>query len=259
MRNQRSCINTSVIVTLLLAMTWLTAGCGERSPVAPGQETHQEPHMAPARESEMRINLVPTEAKLENIDVNKEAVVADGVETTIWSLAPLNPNPIEILMMPFHLSITGETQGNISEGACEIIGREDTILCQALEHEVSIPRNLQNGLPTGKRVHGVLKITKVFDKSSPKLYQALTTGERLDEVKLEFRRINPTTGNEEHYFTIKLANAITVSVRPWVPNALDPEQTTLTHMEDVSFTYQDIVWTWEIDGIEAQDSFLVAV
>ncbi len=158
--------------------------------------------------------------------------------------------------MPFHMSITGQTQGNISEGACDMQGRENTILCQALDHEVSIPRDRQSGLPTGKRVHGALTVTKVFDKSSPKIYQALVTGERLNEVKLDFYRINPT-GTEEHYFTIKLTNAIIVSVKPWVPNCLDPAKESFTHMEDVSFTYQDIVWTWEIDGIEAQDSWLV--
>lgn len=158
--------------------------------------------------------------------------------------------------MPFHMSITGTTQGNISEGACEMQGREDTILCQALEHEIAIPRDRQSGLPTGKRVHGPLTVTKVFDKSSPKLYSALVSGERLTDVTLKFYRINPS-GTEEHYFTIKLTNAIIVSIRPWVPNCLDPSKESLMHMEDVSFTYQDIIWTWEIDGIEAQDSWLV--
>jgi len=160
--------------------------------------------------------------------------------------------------MPFHMLITGTTQGNISEGACAMTGREDTILCQALDHEVSIPRDIQSGLPTGKRMHGALSVTKVFDKSSPKLYQALCTGERLTDVTLKFYRINPT-GNEEHYFTIKLGEAITVGVKPWIPNCLDPTKESFTHMEDVAFTYQDITWTWEIDGIEAQDSWLVPV
>jgi len=158
--------------------------------------------------------------------------------------------------MPFHMSITGQTQGNISQGACEMQGREDTILCQGLEHEVSIPRDRQSGLPTGKRVHGAVTVTKVYDKSSPKIFQALTTGERLDDVTMKYYRIAPT-GTEEHYFTVKLTNAIIVGVKAWIPNCLDPVKESFTHMEDVMFTYQDIVWTWEPDGIEAQDSWLV--
>jgi len=156
--------------------------------------------------------------------------------------------------MPFHMSLNGKTQGNISQGACEMAGREDTILCQALNHEVYIPRDPQSGLPTGKRMHQPLTITKVYDKTSPKLYQALCRGERMSDVSLKFYRVTPA-GTEEHYFTIKLREAIIVSIKPWVPNTLDPNRESFTHMEDVSFTYRDIIWTWEPDGIEAQDSW----
>ncbi|OGP80590.1 MAG: type VI secretion protein [Deltaproteobacteria bacterium RBG_16_49_23] len=156
--------------------------------------------------------------------------------------------------MPFHMSLTGKNQKEISKGCCTMTGREDTILCQALNHEVYIPRDPQTGLPTGKRVHNPLTVTKVFDKSSPKLYQALTTGERMDDVTLKYYRIDDT-GKEEHYFTIKLEDAIVVSVKPWIPNALDSTREKFTHMEDVSFTYSKIIWTWEVDGVEAQDEW----
>lgn len=157
--------------------------------------------------------------------------------------------------MPFHTEITGKKQGNISEGASKIKGRENSILCQALNHEVRIPRDPQTGLATGKRIHEPFTITKSYDKSSPKLYQALCTGEHMDNVTCKFYRINET-GNEEHYFTIKLTEAIAVSIKPWVANAMDKSKEYFAHMEDVSFTYQDIIWTWEIDGVEAQDSWL---
>jgi type VI secretion system secreted protein Hcp len=158
--------------------------------------------------------------------------------------------------MPFHMTLTGNTQGAIAQGCCTMQGREDTILCQALDHEVYIPRDTQTGLPTGKRVHNPLTLTKVFDKATPKLFQALTTGERMSDVTMKYYRINPS-GSEEHYFTIKLEDAILVSIKPWVPNALDQAREKFTHMEDVSFTYTKIIWTWEIDGVEAQDSWQV--
>lgn len=156
--------------------------------------------------------------------------------------------------MPFHMELTGKTQGNISEGCSDMKGRENTILCQALNHEVYIPSDPQTGLPTGKRVHNPLTVTKVFDKATPKLFQALSTGERMSNVTLKYYRINPS-GNEEHYFTIKLEDAIIVSIKPWVPNALDQSRERFTHMEDVSFTYSKIIWTWEVDGVEAQDEW----
>jgi len=157
--------------------------------------------------------------------------------------------------MPFHMSVNGKDQGNISQGACKMQGREDTILCQALNHEVYIPHDPQTGLATGKRVHKPLSVTKVYDKASPKLYKALRTGEHMTEVSFKFYRIDEA-GTEAHYFTIKLTEAIIVSIQPWVPNALDHSRESFTHMEDVSFTYQKIAWRWEPDGIEDEDDWL---
>lgn len=157
--------------------------------------------------------------------------------------------------MPAYMELTGEGQGKI-DGSCDQQGREDTILIQALNHAVRIPRDLQTGLPTGRRVHEALTVTKVYDKSSPKLYQALCSGERFSEVLIKWYRID-ATGAEEHYFTHKLENAIIVDIKSWMPNCLDPATESFTHMEDVSFTYTKIIWTWEVDGIESEDSWLV--
>ena len=155
--------------------------------------------------------------------------------------------------IPIHLLVEGVKQGKI-EGSCTMKGREGTILVQGVDHTVEIPKSPQTGLPTGKRVHGALTITKEVDKSSPKLLQALCSGEQLTEVELDFYRIKPS-GEEEKYYTIKLTNAIIVGVRTWFPNCLQAETTSFGHMEDISFTYKAIRWTWVPDGIEAEDSW----
>ena len=157
--------------------------------------------------------------------------------------------------MPAHMTLEGENQGNI-EGSCEMQNRETTILVEAFNHEVHIPRDPQSGLSTGKRVHGALSVVKVYDKSSPKLYQALCAGEHMKVVVIKWYRIDPT-GQEEHYFTHTLDDAIIVSMKPYMPNCLDPSTESYTHMEEVLFTYKKIRWTWEIDGIESEDSWLV--
>ncbi len=157
--------------------------------------------------------------------------------------------------MPLHLEIEGKNQGKI-EGSCEMQGREGTILVQALTHTVHIPRSPQTGLPTGKRVHGPLVITKEVDKSTPKLYQALCTGEQMSSVVIKWYRIDPS-GTEEHYFTTKLQDAIITEIKAWMPNALDEKKASFKHMEDVSFTYKKIIWTWEPDGIESEDDWTV--
>jgi len=156
--------------------------------------------------------------------------------------------------MPAHMTAEGEAQGVI-EGSCDMEGREGTILLDAFEHTVRIPRDPQSGLSTGKRVHEALKVVKVFDKSSPKFYQALCTGEHMKNVTIKWYRIDPA-GKESHYFTHTLTDAIVVSMRPWMPNCLDPQSESFTHMEEVMFTYKKIRWTWEPDGIESEDSWV---
>ena len=156
--------------------------------------------------------------------------------------------------MPCYLTLEGQNQGKI-EGSCEVQGHEGKILVQAVEHNIEIPKNPQTGLPVGKRQHLGIVLTKEIDKSSPKILQALSAGEQMKTVTLEFYRISPK-GTEEKYYTIQLSNAAVVSSKLWVPNCLSPDNRQYGHMEDIGMTYEKIVWTWEPDGIEAEDSWL---
>ena len=157
------------------------------------------------------------------------------------------------MAMPAHLTLHGEKQGKI-EGSCDMQGREGTILVYGMDHAITIPRSPTDGLATGKRVHGPLSIVKEYDNSSPKLYQALCTGEHMKNVTLKWYRITKQ-GSEEHYFTHVLEDAIVVSVSPFMPTTLLSENDPYRHMEKVSFTYKKIKWTWEPNGIEAEDSW----
>ncbi len=156
--------------------------------------------------------------------------------------------------MPSYMTLEGQNQGKI-EGSVKVKGHEGKILVQAVEHTIEIPKSPQTGLPTGKRIHGPATVTKEIDKSSPKLFAALTSGEQMKTVTLEYYRISPK-GTEEKYFTVQLENAIITSIRAWTPNCLDPANKQMGHMEDVAFTYEKIKWTFEDGGIEAEDSWL---
>lgn len=152
---------------------------------------------------------------------------------------------------PAYMWITGQNQGDI-EGSVTIAGKEGSTKIYAMEHEVAIPTD-DRGAPTGARVHGPLTITKELDKSSPLLHQALSTGERLSDVELKFFR--PTqTGAEEHYYTVKLEDAMIISVKSRFSSAQEEVGGELGYMEDVSFVYDKITWMWEPEGIESQDS-----
>ncbi|HET7921779.1 MAG TPA: Hcp family type VI secretion system effector [Gammaproteobacteria bacterium] len=153
---------------------------------------------------------------------------------------------------PGHLSLVGETQGEI-EGSCQIEGREDSILVQAFRHIVDVPSD-ENGLPSGRRVHRPLMITKDVDKSSPKLFQVLCSGERLSQAKLDWYRLDGT-GEETLFFSVLLQNAQIVKIESWVPDVLDRGNASYGNMENVWFTYETIRWTWEEDGIEYEENW----
>ncbi len=165
---------------------------------------------------------------------------------------------------PAYLTIEGAKQGPITSGTFtedsvgNIFqeGHEDEILVQAFKHQVIIPRDPQSGQPTGQRVHQPLTITKVFDKASPLLYQALTSGERLNTCVIKWYRTS-ASGTQEHYFTIELEDAIIVDIAAYMPNCQDPGLSHFTHLEDVSFTYRKITWTHEVAGTSGEDDWRV--
>ncbi len=156
------------------------------------------------------------------------------------------------MAMTSYLKVTGKEQGDI-QGDCAQQGRENLILVYGFDHAVEIPRDTHTGLPTGQRIHQPLEIIKHKDKSSPKLFQACCTGEQVS-TEHKFYRINEK-GQEEHYFTVKLENAIIVQMREYNPLTFLPENKPYKDMESVLFTYEKIVWTYEPDGIEAEDSW----
>ena len=163
---------------------------------------------------------------------------------------------------PAYLELEGVTQGAITEGAFTEDsvgniyqeGHENEILVQAFDHTVTVPTDVQSGQPTGQRMHKPMTITKVFDKSSPQLYVALSTGERLTKCLLKFYRTS-TSGTQEHYFTIELADAIVTNIKAYMPNCQDPSQAHFTHLENVSFTYRQITWNHEVAGTSGSDDW----
>ena len=121
------------------------------------------------------------------------------------------------------------------------------------------PRDVASGLPTGKRQHKPLTITKELDKSTPLLYNILVNNENISEWKLEFwtpqQKAAAGVGTEVQHYTIELTNANICSIQQYMLNNKDPELMKYQTMEKVSFTYQKIVWTWVDGGITAMDDW----
>jgi type VI secretion system secreted protein Hcp len=152
-----------------------------------------------------------------------------------------------------YLSVTGKSQGPIQGDNPQSGDKKGKILVYQVDHSVEIPRDTHTGLATGQRIHKPLTVTKHKDQASPKLFRACTTGEQAD-VTLDYYRIKPD-GSEEKYFTVKLGEAIVVGIREYTPETFLPENKPYQDMEDVSFTYSKITWTYNDGNIEYTDDW----
>lgn len=152
-----------------------------------------------------------------------------------------------------YMRLTGDTQGEI-KGSVTQRGREDSIMVIGYNHEVVSPRDAASGLPTGKRQHKALTITKELDKSTPLLYNVLVNNENISTWELRFWQPS-RTGQEVQHYTIELVNANVAGIRSEMLNNKYPENMQHKEREHVSFTYQKIIWTWEDGGITAEDDW----
>ena len=152
-----------------------------------------------------------------------------------------------------YLYLEGNNQGQI-EGDCVQKDREGAIVVYAFEHEIEIPKDTHNGLPTGQRIHKPFTIVKKFDSASPKVMQACTSGEQLASWELKLFRINDK-GQEEHYYTIKLNESVIVKSNYETPLTFLDENKPYHNMENISFSYSSITHIYEPKGIEAQDDW----
>jgi type VI secretion system secreted protein Hcp len=151
------------------------------------------------------------------------------------------------------MRLTSETQGEI-KGSVTQAGREDSIMVIGFSHEVVAPRDAASGLPTGKRQHKPVTITKELDKSSPLIMNVLTNNENITDWELRFWQPSKA-GNEVQHYTIQLVNASVAGIRTEMLNNKYPENMQHKEREHVSFTYQKVIWTWEEGGITAEDDW----
>ncbi|MFT6154231.1 MAG: type VI secretion system secreted protein Hcp [Bermanella sp.] len=156
------------------------------------------------------------------------------------------------MALPGYMSITAENQGAI-EGECDLEGRESSVVILGVNHSVKLPTD-SRGLPNGRRIHLPLTILKTLDRTSPMLYQALSDGELLSSVIIDWYRMDGA-GMEELYYRQTLTNAQITAIDFVVEESADVTNSRVGHMEKVSFIYDSITWSHEIDGIEYEDNF----
>jgi type VI secretion system secreted protein Hcp len=143
-----------------------------------------------------------------------------------------------------YMYLVGEHQGPIL-GSVIQAGREGSIMVIAFNHQLFSPRDVASGLPTNKRQHEPLRITKEIDKSTPLLMNAWANGEVMDSFELRFWTPG-SSGQEVQHYTIRLGGAQIVSVQQEMLNNKYPENMQHKEREHVTFTYRSIEWLWNV-------------
>ena len=138
-------------------------------------------------------------------------------------------------------------------GSSEKEGRADTSDIFEIEHHVHQPVEPTTGVASGVRVHSPLRVVKLIDKSTPGFHKALCTGQNLNEVTLEYFRIDPESREETKYYTTTMRNARIVDIRPYMPMSFLPQNESYRHMEQISFVYEEIEWNWMPDSAIEMD------
>ena len=152
-----------------------------------------------------------------------------------------------------YMRLTGEKQGEI-RGPVTRPDSEDSIKVIAVEHNVLSLLDAASGLPTGKRQHKPLTITKEIDMASPLLMNMMVNNENITDLEIRFWRA-AKDGHEEQFYTIQLYNASISDIQLEMLNNQYPENIKHKVREHVSFCYQKIIWTYEDGGITAADKW----
>lgn len=142
-----------------------------------------------------------------------------------------------------------EIDGNIIEGESAVasLDRENLIPVHSFTQEVHTPED-----SSGSRTYKPIVITKSIDKTSPLLAKALTNNEKVDKAEFRFFRLSSSgAGSEEHFYTIVLEAGQIVSLTTYTEIT---DSGNAYHLEEVSISFQDITWTYEVGGASHRDS-----
>lgn len=137
------------------------------------------------------------------------------------------------------------------------LGRENSIECVQFSQGVSVARETSTGLATGRRQYDPIVIVKRIDRSSPLLMKGLAENQPVSAV-FKFFRPNPAgDGTTEQFYTIEIKDGRLTAVKDYVLDTLDPALVGRPPLEEVSFVFNRISWTYTNGGVTFEDSVRV--
>ncbi len=154
-----------------------------------------------------------------------------------------------------HLYLKANGNDVQGESTQTSIGRENSIECLYFESGVRTAREAGSGMATGRRQYEPMLIRKRIDKSTPLIAKALCNNEVI-EGAFKFFRPNPTgDGTTEQFYTIEIKKGRVASQRQWNPDTIAPASSVEPPLEEVSFVFDTIIWTYTNGGVTHQDTW----
>ena len=154
-----------------------------------------------------------------------------------------------------HLYLKSNGTDIQGESTQHSLGRQNSIECVYYEQEVMTAREAGSGMATGRRQYKPLTIRKRIDKSTPLIAKALVENTKID-ASFKFFRPNPTgDGTTEHFFTVEIKQGRVAHQKQFVPDTIVPATATDPALEEVSFVFHTISWTYTNGGVTHEDTW----
>ena len=154
-----------------------------------------------------------------------------------------------------HLALKANGQDIKGESSQTSLGRANTIECTFYQQSVLTAREAGSGMATGRRQYEPLLIRKRIDKSSPLIAKALVENQKIDAT-FKFFRPNPTgDGTTEQFYSVEIKDGRIASMKQFLPDTIVPASSTEPPMEEVTFVFSTITWTYTNGGVTHQDTW----
>lgn len=154
-----------------------------------------------------------------------------------------------------HLYLKANGSDVKGESTQSSLGREGSIECVYFDSSVRTARETGSGAATGRRSYEPIVIRKRIDKSTPLLAKALTQNEKI-EATFKFFRPNPGgDGTTQQFYTIHIKDGRVASFKMVVPDCIDPASSKRPPLEEVTFSFHTISWTYTDGGVQHEDSW----
>jgi len=154
-----------------------------------------------------------------------------------------------------HLFLKANGKDITGDSTQKSLGRDKSIECLFFEHVVNTARETATGAATGRRTYDPILIRKRIDSSSPLLAKAMVNNEVIEGKFLFFRPHVQGDGTTQQFYTIEISDGRIAGLKQFVPMTTDAAYAAEHPLEEVTFTFHVIKWTWVDGGKSHEDTW----